>query len=205
MYTRVHVCLQVSLKQHFNFYSEYWAVFCDVCSGSSLPSEDGLPSPPMSSHSLAREMLELTREERRLDELIQTCTHNVQQMTEEIHNKKYPFCLFVLCLSLNAWKVGSRSSSCLMFVLNCSHICLCNISGHPKNKKLKGPNGRSGQSTFRDQAGSARPEGGNALTLILHSRKQACGTQDILKKMSFCCPCLLTSPSYWASSVIMKR
>lgn len=59
--------------------------------GSSLPAEEGLPSPPMSSHSLAREMLELTQEERRLDELIQTCTHNVQQMTEEIHSKKYAY------------------------------------------------------------------------------------------------------------------
>ncbi|ROK35732.1 Transcription factor E2F3 [Anabarilius grahami] len=58
--------------------------------GSSLPSEGGLPSPAMQSHSLAREMLALTQEERRLDELIQTCTRNVQQMTEEIHSQKYP-------------------------------------------------------------------------------------------------------------------
>ncbi|XP_026135456.1 transcription factor E2F3-like isoform X1 [Carassius auratus] len=59
--------------------------------GSSLPSEGGLPSPAMPSHSLAREMLALTQEERRLDELIQTCTRNVQHMTEEIHSQKYAY------------------------------------------------------------------------------------------------------------------
>ncbi|XP_016103103.1 transcription factor E2F3-like [Sinocyclocheilus grahami] len=59
--------------------------------GSSLPSEGGLPSPAMPSHSLAREMLALTQEERRLDELIQTCTRNVQQMTEEIHSQQYAY------------------------------------------------------------------------------------------------------------------
>ncbi|KAK7138897.1 hypothetical protein R3I93_016114 [Phoxinus phoxinus] len=59
--------------------------------GSSLPSEGGLPSPAMQSQSLAREMLALTQEERRLDELIQTCTRNVQQMTEEIHSQKYAY------------------------------------------------------------------------------------------------------------------
>ncbi|XP_051949259.1 transcription factor E2F3-like isoform X1 [Xyrauchen texanus] len=59
--------------------------------GPSLPSEGELPSLSMSSHGLAREMLELTQEERRLDELIQTCTRNVQQMTEEIHNQKYAY------------------------------------------------------------------------------------------------------------------
>lgn len=35
-------------------------------------------------------MLVLRDEERRLDELIQACTNNVQQMTEEMHNQKYP-------------------------------------------------------------------------------------------------------------------
>ncbi|KAI2652715.1 Transcription factor E2F3 [Labeo rohita] len=64
--------------------------------GSSLPSEGGLPSPAVQSQSLAREMLALTQEERRLDELIQTCTRNVQQMTEEIHSQKYPL-LLVSC------------------------------------------------------------------------------------------------------------
>ncbi|XP_051728302.1 transcription factor E2F3 isoform X1 [Ctenopharyngodon idella] len=59
--------------------------------GSSLPSEGGLPSPAMQSHSLAKEMLALTQEERRLDELIQTCTRNVQQMTEEIQCQKYAY------------------------------------------------------------------------------------------------------------------
>ncbi|TRY91531.1 hypothetical protein DNTS_004969 [Danionella cerebrum] len=59
--------------------------------GTSLPSEGDLPSPAMQSHSLAREMVALTLEERRLDELIQSCTRNVQQMTEEIHSQKYPF------------------------------------------------------------------------------------------------------------------
>ncbi|KAG9355738.1 hypothetical protein JZ751_000576 [Albula glossodonta] len=42
------------------------------------------------SQSLGREVLELTQEERELDELIQTCSRNVRLMTEESHNQKYP-------------------------------------------------------------------------------------------------------------------
>lgn len=77
--------------------------FCfGVCRGSSLPSEGGLPSPAVQSQSLAREMLALTQEERRLDELIQTCTRNVQQMTEEIHSQKYPL-LLVSCTVKCVW------------------------------------------------------------------------------------------------------
>lgn len=59
--------------------------------GCSLTSEGG----PLSLHhpkqSLDREILELNQEERRLDELIQTCTHNVQRMTEDAQNQKYAY------------------------------------------------------------------------------------------------------------------
>ncbi|KAG7458020.1 hypothetical protein MATL_G00233420 [Megalops atlanticus] len=41
--------------------------------------------------SLGREVLELNQEERKLDELIQTCRRNVQQMTEETHNQKFAY------------------------------------------------------------------------------------------------------------------
>ncbi|XP_064203886.1 transcription factor E2F3 isoform X1 [Anguilla rostrata] len=41
--------------------------------------------------SLGREVLELTQEERKLDELIQTCSRNVRQMTEEAHNQKFAY------------------------------------------------------------------------------------------------------------------
>ncbi|XP_051520115.1 transcription factor E2F3-like [Myxocyprinus asiaticus] len=72
--------------------------------GSSLPSQGELPSLPMSSHSLAREMLELTQEERRLDELIQTCTRNVQQMTQEIHSQKYAYVTYQDILRIKTLK-----------------------------------------------------------------------------------------------------
>ncbi|XP_051991357.1 transcription factor E2F3-like [Xyrauchen texanus] len=72
--------------------------------GSRLPSEGELPSLPMSSHSLAREMLELTQEDRRLDELIQTCTHNVQQMTQEIHSQKYAYVTYQDILRIKTLK-----------------------------------------------------------------------------------------------------
>ncbi|XP_031441481.1 transcription factor E2F3 isoform X2 [Clupea harengus] len=59
--------------------------------GCNLTSEGG----PLSQHhpkqSLDREVLELSQEERRLDELIQTCTHNVQRMTEDTQNQKYAY------------------------------------------------------------------------------------------------------------------
>ncbi|KAK3525397.1 hypothetical protein QTP86_031576, partial [Hemibagrus guttatus] len=58
--------------------------------GSTLPSESGPVCPLGQLQSLSREMLALRDEERRLDELIQACTNNVQQMTEEMHNQKYP-------------------------------------------------------------------------------------------------------------------
>ncbi|XP_060760676.1 transcription factor E2F3 isoform X2 [Neoarius graeffei] len=59
--------------------------------GSTLPSESGLPCPLGPLQTLSREMLALRDEERRLDELIQACTNNVQHMTEEMHNQKYAY------------------------------------------------------------------------------------------------------------------
>ncbi|KAF4080564.1 hypothetical protein AMELA_G00172780 [Ameiurus melas] len=61
--------------------------------GSTLPSESGPLCPLGPLQTLSREMLALRDEERRLDELIQACTNNVQQMTEEMHNQKYPLLL----------------------------------------------------------------------------------------------------------------
>jgi len=43
------------------------------------------------------------------------------------------------------------------FVLNLSHICLCDLSRHPKNKEPKRPNRHSDQSTIWNKAGSAWP------------------------------------------------
>ncbi|XP_058261179.1 transcription factor E2F3 isoform X2 [Hemibagrus wyckioides] len=59
--------------------------------GSTLPSESGPVCPLGQLQTLSREMLALRDEERRLDELIQACTNNVQQMTEEMHNQKYAY------------------------------------------------------------------------------------------------------------------
>ncbi|XP_026798190.1 transcription factor E2F3 [Pangasianodon hypophthalmus] len=59
--------------------------------GSTLPSESGPLCPLGPLQTLSREMLALRDEERRLDELIQACTNNVQQMTEEMHNQKYAY------------------------------------------------------------------------------------------------------------------
>ncbi|XP_046700382.1 transcription factor E2F3 [Silurus meridionalis] len=59
--------------------------------GSTLPSESGPLCPLGPLQNLGREMLALRDEERRLDELIQACTNNVQQMTEEMHNQKYAY------------------------------------------------------------------------------------------------------------------
>lgn len=59
--------------------------------GSTLPSESGPLCPLGPLQTLSREMMALRDEERRLDELIQACTNNVQQMTEEMHNQKYAY------------------------------------------------------------------------------------------------------------------
>ncbi|XP_026989714.1 transcription factor E2F3 [Tachysurus fulvidraco] len=59
--------------------------------GSTLPSESGPVCPLGQLQTLSREMLALRDEEKRLDELIQACTFNVQQMTEEMHNQKYAY------------------------------------------------------------------------------------------------------------------
>lgn len=63
--------------------------------GSTLPSESG-PCPLGPLQTLSKEMLALRDEERRLDELIQACTNNVQQMTEEMHNQKYPLHSYIV-------------------------------------------------------------------------------------------------------------
>ncbi|KAK1804921.1 hypothetical protein P4O66_019292, partial [Electrophorus voltai] len=68
--------------------------------GSSLPSEVGPLSVQVAGQSLSREMLALREEETHLDELIQTCTTHVQQMTEEMHSQKYPFLLHIISISL---------------------------------------------------------------------------------------------------------
>ncbi|XP_026875797.2 transcription factor E2F3 isoform X2 [Electrophorus electricus] len=59
--------------------------------GSSLPSEVGPLSVQVAGQSLGREMLALREEETHLDELIQTCTTHVQQMTEEMHSQKFAY------------------------------------------------------------------------------------------------------------------
>lgn len=59
--------------------------------GSSLPADSGQNCTSTPSQNLSREILALQDEERRLDELIQTCTNNVQQMTEDMHNQKYAY------------------------------------------------------------------------------------------------------------------
>ncbi|XP_066547561.1 transcription factor E2F3 [Amia ocellicauda] len=41
--------------------------------------------------SLSREVAELSQEEKRLDELIQNCTLDVRQLTEETHNQKFAY------------------------------------------------------------------------------------------------------------------
>lgn len=59
--------------------------------GCSLTSEGGPLSQNPPRQNVEREVLELTQEERRLDQLIQTCTHNVQRMTDDINNQKYAY------------------------------------------------------------------------------------------------------------------
>ncbi|KAI4904519.1 hypothetical protein NFI96_010552 [Prochilodus magdalenae] len=68
--------------------------------GSSLPSDAGPLTTQLPLQSLSREMMVLREEERRLDELIQACATNVQQMTEETHNQKYPLLPQAICAFL---------------------------------------------------------------------------------------------------------
>ncbi|KAL4630010.1 transcription factor E2F3-like [Arapaima gigas] len=55
--------------------------------GCSL-SEDGTVI--NQCQNLGRQVMELSQEEKKLDELIKSCTQDVKQMTEESHNQKYP-------------------------------------------------------------------------------------------------------------------
>ncbi|XP_023684204.1 transcription factor E2F3 isoform X1 [Paramormyrops kingsleyae] len=41
--------------------------------------------------TLGRQVMELSQEEKKLDELIQSCTRDVRQMTEETHNQKFAY------------------------------------------------------------------------------------------------------------------
>uniref|UniRef100_A0AAY5L9C1 E2F/DP family winged-helix DNA-binding domain-containing protein n=1 Tax=Esox lucius TaxID=8010 RepID=A0AAY5L9C1_ESOLU len=65
--------------------------------GCSL-SPEGVASVQSQS---SKELLELTQEEKRLDELIHICTHTVQQMTLDTQSRKYPY-RTILCVGVNA-------------------------------------------------------------------------------------------------------
>jgi len=41
---------------------------------------------------LTKEVTELTQEEKKLDELIQSCTLDLKLLTEDSENQRYPFC-----------------------------------------------------------------------------------------------------------------
>lgn len=56
--------------------------------GCSLSEVDGVLS---ERETLSSEITQLVEEERKLDELIQSCTHEVKRMTESSHNQKYPY------------------------------------------------------------------------------------------------------------------
>lgn len=55
---------------------------------------------------LTKEVTELTQEEKKLDELIQSCTLDLKLLTEDSENQRYPF----FCQNLR----GGQSACCAL-------------------------------------------------------------------------------------------
>lgn len=63
---------------------------------------------------LTKEVTELTQEEKKLDELIQSCTLDLKLLTEDSENQRYPFCQNLKdgqspCCSCNTRKILPRN------------------------------------------------------------------------------------------------
>lgn len=63
---------------------------------------------------LTKEVTELTQEEKKLDELIQSCTLDLKLLTEDSENQRYPFCQNLSkdqfpCCSLNTRRILSSN------------------------------------------------------------------------------------------------
>ncbi|KFR15988.1 Transcription factor E2F3, partial [Opisthocomus hoazin] len=57
--------------------------------GCSLSDDGGMLA---QRQGLTKEVTELTQEEKKLDELIQSCTLDLKLLTEDSENQRYPFC-----------------------------------------------------------------------------------------------------------------
>ncbi|KFV17736.1 Transcription factor E2F3, partial [Tauraco erythrolophus] len=57
--------------------------------GCSLSEDGGMLA---QRQGLTKEVTELTQEEKKLDELIQSCTLDLKLLTEDSENQRYPFC-----------------------------------------------------------------------------------------------------------------
>uniref|UniRef100_A0A8V0XWP2 E2F transcription factor 3 n=1 Tax=Gallus gallus TaxID=9031 RepID=A0A8V0XWP2_CHICK len=57
--------------------------------GCSLSEDGGMMA---QRQGLTKEVTELTQEEKKLDELIQSCTLDLKLLTEDSENQRYPFC-----------------------------------------------------------------------------------------------------------------
>lgn len=59
-----------------------------ICRGCSLSEDGGMLA---QRQGLTKEVAELIQEEKKLDELIQSCTLDLKLLTEDSENQRYPF------------------------------------------------------------------------------------------------------------------
>ncbi|KFU94813.1 Transcription factor E2F3, partial [Chaetura pelagica] len=65
--------------------------------GCSLSEDGGMLA---QRQGLTKEVTELTQEEKKLDELIQSCTLDLKLLTEDSENQRYPFCQNIKVITL---------------------------------------------------------------------------------------------------------
>ncbi|KFZ45618.1 Transcription factor E2F3, partial [Antrostomus carolinensis] len=65
--------------------------------GCSLSEDGGMLA---QRQGLTKEVTELTQEEKKLDELIQSCTLDLKLLTEDSENQRYPFCHSLTVITL---------------------------------------------------------------------------------------------------------
>ena len=114
--------------------------------------------------ALRRELGDLERAERSLDELIHSSTTQLKQLTEHKDNQRYPshasLCLTTFPPQLFCCLVTHANiyliSVAVVFLDTALHAGLCDVPRHPLHQQSPRPDSHCRQGPCRDQAGGAR-------------------------------------------------
>ncbi|VTJ76032.1 Hypothetical predicted protein [Marmota monax] len=87
--------------------------------GCSLSEDGGMLA---QCQGLSKEVTELSQEEKKLDELIQSCTLDLKLLTEDSENQRYPLCRRLTGLCPLDYLQSSQSDLCIRFIGGAPYI-----------------------------------------------------------------------------------